>query len=249
MISLAEINAASYIEGILRASETKYKQAIFEKFKDKAIEAAGNIFWSSIKSFLPTNGLDSPLTKAIAMLDNPTDAGRAFEKDLKNLLKKGFEEAGINTDQIFLEVGVNNNGDATGNWIQFPQVEGIIRRGEKRPDYVLTPAGSKPRGRSNGIGGPQRSYLIGDVKLQLKTIVNTYIGSGKHAPENPGQWDAIAKYARRNGSNIAGFITLFGDNSKKQREASYEHIMKKAGLEKGFVVFTLSILEGRAWRR
>jgi RHS repeat-associated protein len=242
MISITEIQSAFTIERILQSIETRTKQEIYERFKDKAVEAAGEVFWNVLKTFAPIN---SPLTDGVRSLNNALDAGIEFEKKLKEQVRDIFADAGINTDQVFLEVGVTQDGQATGNWINFPNIQANVRAGELRPDYVLTPPGNQPRGR-RGVqvtGGPQRSYLIGDIKLQLKTIVNDYIGNGSKAPRKPEQWDAIANYARKNGTRVAGFVTLFGD-SKKGSQQSFEQIVQKAAIKKGFTVFIVSILHG-----
>ncbi|MEG5045908.1 putative Ig domain-containing protein [Microcoleus sp. B4-C1] len=241
MISIMEIQAAYTVEKILYSIENRTKQEIYERFKDKAVEVAGDVFWSVLKTFAPIN---SPLTDGVRAMNNALDAGVEFERKFKGQVRDMFADAGINLDQVFLEVGVTQDGQATGNWINFPNIEAKVRAGERRPDYVLTPPGNQPRGRGVQVtGGPQRSYLIGDIKLQLKTIVNTYIGSGGKAPENAGQWDAIANYARKNGSRVAGFVTLFGDY-EKGRQQSFEQIAQKAALRKGFTVFIVSILHG-----
>jgi len=248
MISITEIQATFTVENILRSIEARTKQEIYERFKDKAVEAAGDVFWSVLRTFAPIN---SPLTDGVRALDNALDAGLDFERKLKGQVRDIFADAGISLEQVFLEVGVTQDGQATGNWINFPDIEANVRAGELRPDFVLTPPGNQPRakrGTQVTLGGPQRSYLIGDIKLQLKTIVNTYIGSGGQAPTNSRQWDAIANYARKNGSRVAGFVTLFGDNSNG-RQQSFEQIAQKAAIRKGFTVFIVSILHGVPYSR
>ncbi len=241
MVTISEIQATLNVQNILRSIETRTKQEIYERFKDKAVETAGEVFWSVLRKFTPLN---SPLTDAIRSVDNALGAGLDFEKKFKEQVRDTFAEAGINLDQVFLEVGVTEKGQATGNWINFPNIEGNPRAGELRPDYVLTPPGNQPRGRwgTQTLGGPQRSYLIGDIKLQLKTIVRDYVNDNGKAPRKPQQWNAIANYARKNGSRVAGFVTLFGD-SQRGREESLEQIAQKAAIKKGFVIFIVSILD------
>jgi predicted SnoaL-like aldol condensation-catalyzing enzyme len=82
--------------------------------------------------------------------------------------------------------------------------------------------------------------VVGDIKLQLKTIVNTYIGTSKKGPTNPEQWQAIDQYAQHNGYKVAAFITLFGARKKYQQNL-FQEIAKKAA-EGGIVVFVVSIL-------
>jgi hypothetical protein len=94
------------------------------------------------------------------------------------------------------------------------------------------PRRSSNYGKTLVSGGPDPSWLIGDIKLSLKTLKNT----------NNGQWEAIMNYAARNGNNVAGFITLFGEGSNGQ--GYIQSITKKAltprqGREGTFGVITL----------
>jgi RHS repeat-associated protein len=244
LISITEINATLEIDRILFTIEQRAKQEVLSRFKDKAIEAAGEILWNAMSTFIPQNFQQSPLTKAIKGL-TAENAGKQFEKDLKQEAGKLFNESGVDSSQIFLEVGVDpKTGYANGNYIQFPKIVGIPKAGERRPDFLVTPSGGKPIENRIQRDAQGRSYVIGDIKLQLKTIVNTYIGTEKHPASNPEQWDAISLYARNNGYRVAAFITLFGANSKNNQKAYFEEIAKKAAIKKGFVIFIVSILPG-----
>jgi hypothetical protein len=248
MITITEIQTTYQMQNILHSIEARAKEEIYSRFKDKSLEVAGEVFWNVLKTFAPLN---SPLTDGIRSLNTAMDAGIEFEKKLKGQVRDIFANAGISLDQVFLEVGVNKSGQATGNWINFPNIEANIRRGESRLDYVLTPPGNEPRGRQGlrvTLGGPQRSYLIGDIKLQLKTIVNDYISNNGGVARKPDQWNAIANYARQNGYRIAGFVTLFGD-SRRGSQQSFEQIAQKAAIRKGFTVFIVSILHGSPYSR
>jgi hypothetical protein len=160
-----------------------------------------------------------------------------------------FAQAGVDASQIFLEVGVRSEtGNATGNYIQFPNITGKIRSNESRLDFVITPSGSKPRlitDTGKISGGPARSYVIGDVKLQLGTIIRDYIGENGKDPRKPEQWEALHKYAVRNGYRVAAFITLFGDKRKTQEY--HEQLAKKSAIKEGFVIFIATILPGIGW--
>jgi RHS repeat-associated protein len=248
MITITEIQTTYQMQNILHSIEARAKEEIYSRFKDKSLEVAGEVFWNVLKTFAPLN---SPLTDGIRSLNTAMDAGIEFEKKLKGQVRDIFANAGISLDQVFLEVGVNKSGQATGNWINFPNIEANIRRGESRLDYVLTPPSNEPRGRQGvrvTLGGPQRSYLIGDIKLQLKTIVNDYISNNGGVARKPDQWNAIANYARQNGYRIAGFVTLFGD-SRRGSQQSFEQIAQKAAIRKGFTVFVVSILHGAPYSR
>jgi hypothetical protein len=62
------------------------------------------------------------------------------------------------------------------------------------------------------------------IKLSTKSLVNDYI-KGHQAKEDP-QWKAIMNYSARNGYNIAGFITLFGEGPSYQ--SNVKLIIEKA---------------------
>jgi RHS repeat-associated protein len=244
-ISITEINSTLEVNRILYAIEARTKQEIFERIKDKALQAVGEVFWNAMSSFLPS----SPLTDSIKALSVAKDAGELFELKLKEQARDMFAQAGVDASQIFLEVGVRSEtGNATGNYIQFPNITGKIRRNESRLDFVITPSGSKPRlitDTGKISGGPARSYVIGDVKLQLGTIIRDYIGENGKDPRKPEQWEALHKYAVRNGYRVAAFITLFGDKGKTQEH--HEQLAKKSAIKEGFVIFIATILPGVGW--
>jgi RHS repeat-associated protein len=248
LFSITEINATLELDQILSTIEARTKQEILSRFKDKALEAAGEIFWKALSSFLPP----SPFTAAIQALSNSKDAGTLFEAKLKEQTRDMFSQAGVDPSQIFLEVGVNpETGNATGNYIQFPNIIGKIKKNESRLDFVITPPGNKPRLITNtGIippgSGPDRSYVIGDVKLQLGTIIRSYFGENGKPPSNPKQWEALHKYAIRNGYRVAAFITLFGDKAKTQQY--HEELAKRAAIKEGFVIFIVTALPGISWK-
>jgi RHS repeat-associated protein len=244
-ISITEINSTLEVNRILYAIEARTKQEILERIKDKALQAVGEVFWNAMSSFLPS----SPLTDSIKALSVAKDAGELFELKLKEQARDMFAQAGVDASQIFLEVGVRSEtGNATGNYIQFPNITGKIRSNESRLDFVITPSGSKPRlitDTGKISGGPARSYVIGDVKLQLGTIIRDYIGENGKDPRKPEQWEALHKYAVRNGYRVAAFITLFGDKGKTQEY--HEQLAKKSAIKEGFVIFIATILPGIGW--
>jgi RHS repeat-associated protein len=101
LISITEINATLEIEQILFTIEQRTKQEILSRFKDKALEAAGEIFWKALSSFLPT----SPFTAAIQALSDSKGAGELFEAKLKEQTRDMFSQMEITI--LLLSKGAN----------------------------------------------------------------------------------------------------------------------------------------------
>ncbi|MHC0063888.1 hypothetical protein ACWATR_13450 [Nostoc sp. UIC 10890] len=83
-------------------------------------------------------------------------------------------------------------------------------------------------------------WLIGDIKLDLGTVVRDYVGTGKgDKPNKPQQWDAITNHAKNYGTFTAGFIPIFDGGG--YRDALIQKLRKKA-LEEKILAFSTSIL-------
>jgi RHS repeat-associated protein len=227
LFSLTEINATINIENTLNSFKTYSQFAIRDKIKGTLYEALGNIALKTLSSFAPNIPVPSYLKNAVA-------AGSWFESALLNSF---CELLGSDNNQFFIEPGVTKAGNALTPGISCndyknplnvaANVARTIGR-SRRPDFIVTSPNNLPRrsknyGKQLVSGGPDPSWLIGDIKLSLKTMNNDYVKGGKKA-----QWEAIMNYAARNGNNVAGFVTLFGEGNNG---AGYIQAITKKALE------------------
>ncbi|GAA6619277.1 hypothetical protein NUACC26_050900 [Scytonema sp. NUACC26] len=225
MITITEISASQYLEKSMNALRTYGMNQARDRLRQKASDAIGNVALEALKAFIPY-GDSFPMVFKDAL-----QAGRWFEDMFRDTI---CEMLPFDTSQLFLEVGVRQNGQPyspgfTCGVYSLPTRErdeligffsGLgAQKDTARPDFIVTPPGSKPReSRDNGrtlvFGGPRPSWVIGDIKLSIKTLYNDYVGSTKYAAKKPNQWNANLNYAAKNGFNVAGFITLFGEGKK-----------------------------------
>ncbi len=168
--------------------------------------------------------------------------GNKFETAFKNEIRQLF--GSFNLQQVFFSVGVDSGGDATGAWLIGSSTEDEpYTLGASRPDFVLTPPGAKPRSSKKITDKENRSYLIGDFKLSLKTAYNTYVGSKRYPAKTQGiaQFNAMAKYANKNAYKFVGIIALFGEGDRRR---FYEAQLAKKAITSGKVgLLMVSILE------
>jgi RHS repeat-associated protein len=240
MFSMLEVNASINLQDILQSFKTYSVQQAKQELTGKIYEAIGNAALSVFQSYIPI-GNSFPVGVFTAI-----GAGNWFESMLR---KTTCEVLKFGEDQLFFEPGVTSRG---GNAItpgfncsiyqKSPsditaaiEANKNLSIGRYRiPDFIVTSPGNTPRrSKNNGktlvSGGPDPSWLIGDIKLSVKTMFNDY-AKGKN-PQKRQQWNAIMNYAARNGNNVAGFITLFGEG-KEAGEQYIQAITKKALLER-----------------
>jgi RHS repeat-associated protein len=224
--SITEISATINIENTLNSlKQYSYAQAK-ETIKNKLFEGIGNIALNAFKAVLPVETDISALQAATGLA---TKGGSLLELSLKRELCKLIPD--IAPGNIFFEPGVKADGNIGYSGYQCPKISDAPTQrppifGTKsvaRPDFIVTPSGNRPRSSDlsgnnpKPLTGPGRSWLVGDIKLSLKTAVNDYI----HSPNVKGsggkkyQWDAMVSYAKRNGYRVVGITTLFGEGAQK----------------------------------
>ncbi len=125
--------------------------------------------------------------------------------------------------------------NAKDSGYQCPQVvfTGTASSSTSRPDFIVT-SGRPRRNTSDGAN----SYLVGDIKLSFKTVVQEYFGWDGKPPSNTRQWNTITGYAKKHGINVTGFVTLF--NGGKETVALRQKILEKA-ISKQVIVLLASV--------
>jgi RHS repeat-associated protein len=225
MFSITEVNATMSIQNTLAGIRTYSVQAAKDRLVTSLYESIGNIVLNALQSVIP--GIPrSPLVGTLPV-PNIAAAGTWFER----LVRDAVCEVLPLPDQLYLAPTINFGGQPENSGFTCAErynprfdkpVGGFLKDQTARPDFIVTPPGSRPR-RSLGLHGEtsvrvdgvhqQPSWLVGDIKLSMKTLVDSYLKPS--SPERT-QWNAIMNYAAKNALITAGFITLYrGGNSSE----------------------------------
>jgi hypothetical protein len=240
MFTLTELNVSQTLQTRLAQLKTYAGAEAKEQIAARANQMVADAFFDAIGHFLPLDSNASSLTSLVNDGINIVGGdygGVVFERFFKGLICRTFPES-IST-YIYFEPTLKLSGFARDSGYQCPQTSftGIPYSGTSRPDFIIT-SGRPRRHRTDGI----RSWLIGDIKLSLRTAVRDYVGlTSGDSPNKPEQWGAIHKYARKNGTFTAGIITLF-DGGRRDRQALQNRLNREAQ-KKGILVFVASMLQ------
>jgi RHS repeat-associated protein len=246
MFTIAELNSTSEGHNILQTIQYHTGQAAREYMIDAAKDVVTDVAISALRSYIPFNAdaiwntitNTSPEMKAIK-------AGNKFYGKAGEDINNIFQEDQDFLDNIYIEVPVDpKSGKPSGNgtnirdyfvfengypsWA-FDRLGG--NPNHPRPDYIIRPAEPKKLN--------ERSWLIGDIKLSVNTIINSYF-EGKKPQED--QYQAIAQHASNYGMRFAGFLTLYSGTS-----AQNEKIRREA-VKDGIVVVILSLVQKNGFK-
>jgi RHS repeat-associated protein len=224
MFSITEINAAQSIQDTLASIRTYAINDARQQLTGKIYEAVGNAALNALKSVIPYGNI-FPMVFADA-----TSAGKWVENLIRDRICGLMP---IDSDQLFLAPTISVGGQPINNGYTCANrendkfdtlVPGFGKNQTARPDFILTPPGNFPR---NSLGNGSTltnkstaayqnpSWLVGDIKLSMKTLYNSYvyIPTTKKEPNQQAQWSAIMNYAAKNAYLTAGFITVFGEGA------------------------------------
>jgi RHS repeat-associated protein len=243
MFTLIEINFNLSTQNALSTLETYINYQAKEYLKQKAEGIITDALWSSLRSFLPIGDGLPDITKNILALGNTEDAGNAFEKALRDAICWFFEplpESFVKNIWIEPTVGVSS-GRAFSSGFNCPREPlknkpfVTLPNNEKYayPDFIISPT---PPATLHNSG--KHSWLIGDVKLSLKTLANDY----KEGGYKPEQFNAIANHAKKYGTFITGFITLKHGNQTDA--AGYIQEIQKTAVSHGVAALIATIFDG-----
>jgi RHS repeat-associated protein len=235
LFSITEVNVTMSLQEALSSLRTVSGKAAVDYAKNKLGEAVGNAFWNILSSFLPVNGSISNLSSIVnqGFSVGSISAGTAFELLLKKSICELFPIDW--THKIWFESDVSIYGHSTKPGYQCPFIWKQIDPKDKRPDFIITEG--LPKTAKDTF---DKSYLIGDVKLSLKTAVADWITSKDK--DKKGQFLAITNYAKNHVYPISyGVLTLF-DGGKADKASLREKLIKES-LSKGTGVIIASILQ------
>ncbi|MEL4897195.1 RHS repeat domain-containing protein [Crocosphaera sp. Alani8] len=240
--TLTEVGASRKIQDILNDAQTYAYQEVKEQIIAKANQVVSDAIFDVMGNFLPLNSNLGNITNLVkSSMDyyggakGSIKGGLVFEYWIRNLTNNYFPENYLN--YIYYEPALKLSGFAINSGYKPPEnkFSGIVIEGTSRPDFIIT-SGRPRRHRSDG----NRSWLIGDIKLSLRTVIKDYFGLEGQPPQNAKQWEAIHKYARKNGTYLASFVTLFDGGQNKQQLRGK---LNKEAAQKGITVLVASILQ------
>ncbi|NEQ95699.1 MAG: hypothetical protein F6K30_03040 [Cyanothece sp. SIO2G6] len=228
LFTLVELNISADLQQVTQAFRTYTTNEIREFVKGKAGEIVSELLFDSLEMFLPfSSKIDDILNnKSLGWL-GPIKAGKGFEHYLTESFCSIFGDSSF-AQSIWLELSVGTSGKPHNNGLSCPPTSGpTIVAGKPRPDYIFKSAPPKDKS--------EKSYIIGDFKLRVKTLYNNYVKPGSKKD----QWEAITNHATEGYSYapFTGFITLFSDNSKGVHLKELE----KQAFSDGVVALILSI--------
>jgi hypothetical protein len=217
------------LEGIKQYSVEEVKEALIGKARQYVADA----LFSSLQTFLPfdVHISDSFGTVKTALNYKTTLGEDVFEIILKhtfcNLLPEPLQKF------IFFEPEIYTGSfNAKNHGYQCPQIVFTNKASSRtsRPDFIAT--SGHPR-TSNTDG--ERSLLVGDIKLSIKTVVEQYFGWQGKGPRNVNQWNTMTGYAKKHGAYAVGFISLY--NGGPNADALRQQLIKEAAQKQVIVFF------------
>jgi RHS repeat-associated protein len=240
LFSITEVSATMSVQDALSALRTYSGRAAIDYAKRRLGQAVGDAAWSIISSYLPVNGLAS---SNVSLLRNIAGAGGAILQGtwFEILIKKGLCEVFPSewTQKIWFEPVVTQSGHGTNNpGYRCPTIYQNMITGNRRPDFIFTEG--KPKTVDASL--IDKSYLIGDIKLSLRTAINDWIGYQNKRPRNRGQFDAITGYAKQHVfPDSFGLLTLF--DGGKEKNIFREMLIRESIVNKGVGVVIVSLLQ------
>jgi len=242
MFSIAELNSTIDGHNVLQTIQYHAGQAARDYMIDAAKDVVNDIALSTLNSFVPfgMEGVLTALSNTNPALANVKTkiAGKNFEFSAQNNINQVFKDDSNFLDYIHLEVPVNDiSGKPSGDGINIRNFRAastyseMVRSNDPRPDYIIKPG--KPQDDS------VQSFLIGDFKLSVATMVNHYLGGSQTR-----QWNAISAHTKPRHSVIpvSGFITFYSGTSAQNEQ------LRQAAFAKGMVAVIFSLVEKSGFR-
>jgi RHS repeat-associated protein len=240
MFTLSELNSSMTIQNILNQFERELANQTKDFLVKKARSAIGDVFASTLKTFLPISFIENGFEISTY------EPGNRFEKYFLGitcgLLGKTFAtitqgvyfeaRVGVVSGQPYSD-GYNCNlvGNDKGR-------RSLSRRGafpsEKfsQPDFIFK--------NSPPTQEPPKELLIGDVKYSVKSLYDAYVDGG-----NPDQWNAITNYAKYSNGHEYAPITFFATfTGAKKSVGTWIKALEEKSIEAGVVTFILNLQGG-----
>ncbi len=219
--TLVSVNIGISMQGSLRGIALGIVRNILV---DKARSVVGSLLVGQLQNFAALAGYNPFATKGTP----PWEAGKIWERKIRDFICDALPQSA--RDIVWFEPSISG-GKATTNGIGCGNHGGTATKaGNKKPDFMLTKLEPKKLGDKDHRG--RKAYLIGEVKLSLKTFHNAYTKGGY----NIGQFNQIVEFAeKRVYSRTAVMVALYSGSSSHQK--ALRKLLLKAAKKKVVVVF------------
>lgn len=196
-------------------------------FIDKARSVVGSLVLGALKNFVALRGFNPWDNGA-----RPWEAGNRFEQEIREMICDRILPSSLR-EIVWFEPGVTAAGDVTSNGLNCG--DGGRRGGsETRPDFILS--GTEPLDlRKRGL----KAYLIGEVKLSLKSFYNAYRHDGGRQRS---QFNAIIQFAKKRVySRTAVFLALYnGGKQSSQHQRQLSQLLSREAVSEGVIPVMVS---------
>lgn len=212
MFSLIQLNMSLSIQDILQHTQTLIHRQTIAFLKDKIGEAATDLIVGALRPLIPGGWMTNVLNNYL----NHDDQGNLLDPWLKKQVC-GFLRRTPFYNRIWIEAEVHTNGDPENDGFGCSDVDSSflpINPALPNPDFIFK-EGPPTRVLTNN----EKGYIIGDLKLSVRTLRNALTGAGRG--ENR-QWSAITGFAKRHQyAPVVLFITWRG-GARDDEEAILE---------------------------
>src|SRR5262249_22820721 len=155
-----------------------------------------------------------------------TEQGNIFELLVQEAICHALNGTGYKSD-LWLEPTVGTDGKPLSNGYNCNGTKTGSSKKGPRPDYILS--GVRPTAAQ--IDGPKKTWLIGDIKLSVKTLYNGYVlGQKKN------QWKAIYEHAKNYEYLPVTVFVTWNAGEQFQYQA-----LKKEALDRDVMMVILSL--------
>ncbi|NEQ99704.1 MAG: RHS repeat-associated core domain-containing protein, partial [Cyanothece sp. SIO2G6] len=230
--TITELNATDAVRNALQYGRSYLMDGAKDFIKDKVGEAVGNLLIGTLNSVLPGTSAGHGL-EALANL-NPDRAGQWFENYLTNQIC-GLLGNHSAFERVWLEADVSTAGVPHSNGMSCaehnnPTALATRSRQNPNPDFLIKNGPPTDYSVRNSD-----AYLIGDIKLSLKTALNKVTG-------DKNQWQAMYRHARRfQALPMAMYVTFRNGNISDSALASQVQRAQREALNKNVVLLLVNI--------
>ncbi|GAA6619287.1 putative Ig domain-containing protein [Scytonema sp. NUACC26] len=176
MFTLVELNASQSIQNQLATIRTATYNQVQNYLRGRIQEATSDLLLQALQSFVPELRGFRTVLDAFGDNNNEKRAGNVFEDLITDKVCNVFGQAGSELlNNIYFETPVERDGNPSGNGfgcnsldlVDFIKNSGWVT--DSRPDYIISPVTPK-----ENVSTGQKGWLVGDFKLSVNTIIQTY---------------------------------------------------------------------------
>jgi RHS repeat-associated protein len=247
LITLIEINANLGSESVLSSLRLYVNNEVKQYLRQKAEGLITDVIWGALRSFLPVDEFLPQVLVQIYGQQGSKSQGIEFEFQLRREICGAFFRVLPKPviRNLWIWPGVLQDGKAFGGLncrkpdLNNPRGDTVppepISSSVSRPDFLFSPV--PPRELEKGK--PPFSWLIGDIKLSLKTAANDYASTGGNTPYKPQQFKAMTNHAKVYGTKIVGIVAL--EHGKQAAAQGYIAALQEEAVKYSVVLAIITI--------